>query len=329
MASTNVDVEGKTYNWSVKRTTILLELCLEFIVKNGRTQNFKWNDIQKDFEARTNSRVSNCRSWKNKYDQMKNDWRLWKTLKQSETGLGWDPSTGKLDCSKDWWDRKIKEKSEVRKFRNKGVPPANEELWDHLYGDVVANGSECVAPSIDPDVQYRNTEEFQGNDEENETNNEERFGEQENFGDQAFSIYKQYSSRMESQERDNGGYWFDFTDEGYTDNTQENNHDHGATNTKWWDYEIYRTTKACYKAQALESDCKTPNNVNNTQTSGSSIVMVMNILNHMDGLETGSTLWCYAIDLLEDATKRDFFIQMADDTYRLAWINFKYDRASK
>jgi hypothetical protein len=39
---------------------------------------------------------------------MKKDWRIWRFLKFGETGLGWDPVTGKLSCSDDWWDRKIK-----------------------------------------------------------------------------------------------------------------------------------------------------------------------------------------------------------------------------
>jgi len=29
-------------------------------------------------------------------------------LKFGETGLGWDPLTGKLSCSDEWWDGKTK-----------------------------------------------------------------------------------------------------------------------------------------------------------------------------------------------------------------------------
>ncbi|XP_020268381.1 uncharacterized protein LOC109843825 [Asparagus officinalis] len=104
------DAEGKTFNWTNDFMIVLLELCLAFVAKNGRNQLFKWRDIAKDFEARTNRKVNNYKSLKNKYDQMKRDWRIWKGLKQSETGLGWDCITGKLDCSNEWWEIKIKKK---------------------------------------------------------------------------------------------------------------------------------------------------------------------------------------------------------------------------
>lgn len=39
---------------------------------------------------------------------MKKDYRLSKFLKRGETGLGWNPSTGKLDCSDEWWEKKFK-----------------------------------------------------------------------------------------------------------------------------------------------------------------------------------------------------------------------------
>lgn len=37
-----------------------------------------------------------------------NNGALGKILKTGETGLGWNPTTRKLDCSGEWWDRKLK-----------------------------------------------------------------------------------------------------------------------------------------------------------------------------------------------------------------------------
>ncbi|KAK7267426.1 hypothetical protein RIF29_20100 [Crotalaria pallida] len=104
---------------------------------------------------------------------MKKEWGIWKYLKQSETGLGWDP-----------------EKPNAKKFRNTGVlvPPIIEELWDQLYGDVVANGSDCVIPSGDPNaVQSTNAQGVQEGDEQYETNNDERFGDCEDILEMKFS----------------------------------------------------------------------------------------------------------------------------------------------
>ncbi|CAA0811284.1 Unknown protein [Striga hermonthica] len=101
---------------------------------------------------------------------MKKDWRLWKYLKTGETGLGWDPTTGKLDCSSDWWEKKLKEKPEAKKFRNKAIPPSLEEQWDHLFGDTVATGVDCVAPAAIHEPLHNKEPVNIDDDEENEGN---------------------------------------------------------------------------------------------------------------------------------------------------------------
>ncbi|XP_020253757.1 uncharacterized protein LOC109830803 [Asparagus officinalis] len=167
---------------------------------------------------------------------MKRDWRIWKGLKQSETGLGWDYITGKLDCSNEWWEIKIKEKPEAKKFRNKGVPCAIEELWDQLYSDVVANGLECVTPGMNPssvvvnDVQSGNVERVQAGVEEEETNSEERvLGEYEDSQDHVYSKYSQYSSRLENLEKSEGTFWHEFSNEVLNADNQQPNQSQGVT----------------------------------------------------------------------------------------------------
>lgn len=109
MASKDDNIEVTSFNWSDEYTMIFCELCIQFIMKNGRGQSFKWHEIQEQFQNRTKKSILS-KSLKNKFDSMKRDWRLWKFLKHGETGLGWDPTTGKLNCSKEWWDMKIKVK---------------------------------------------------------------------------------------------------------------------------------------------------------------------------------------------------------------------------
>ena len=46
----------------------------------------------------------------------KNDWRLWKQLKTLETGLGWNPVTGKIEASDEWWLKKIEVSSPTTLF---------------------------------------------------------------------------------------------------------------------------------------------------------------------------------------------------------------------
>lgn len=107
MSSSNKDGTREVFKWSDEDTIILCEVCLTFIKDNGKAQFFKWKDIQMDVEKKIGRELSNPNCCKNKYDAMRKDWRNWKALKLSETGLGWDPYTGKIDASTEWWQRKI------------------------------------------------------------------------------------------------------------------------------------------------------------------------------------------------------------------------------
>lgn len=109
MASSKDKLEGLRFKWSddPEYEKKFCELCIKFIRINGRGSSFKWKEIHQEFEEAINRKVPS-KTLKNKFDKMRKDWRIWKFLKYGETGLGWDPVTGKLSCSNEWWDRKIK-----------------------------------------------------------------------------------------------------------------------------------------------------------------------------------------------------------------------------
>ncbi|CAH9112764.1 unnamed protein product [Cuscuta europaea] len=190
----------------IKRVEILYGrmISLSYFVKNvlsglGRTAEplapFKWRLIQNQFEEHTKM-VCNTKSFKNKFDFMKRDWRLWIWLKQEDTGLGWDPVHNRLDCTAEWWDRKIKEKPDAKKFRHKGVPPAIFEKWEEIFGGKVATGVRTVAPSQDVEEQ------------ENIENTCEDGG---NGGpvEEAYEVYSQYNATFEQIEDDD--FWVNLT----------------------------------------------------------------------------------------------------------------------
>nr|GME12386.1 L10-interacting MYB domain-containing protein-like [Ipomoea batatas] len=121
---------------------------------------------------------------------MKKEWRTWKQLKREETGLRWDLSTHKISGSDEWWEKKIKENSEYKKFRNKSIDPAMDDLWSKLFEDSYANGEGCVAPTMDPqlvqpvDIEEENIE----SEEENRT--------RQGFEDLLYSQDNQHSSQL-------------------------------------------------------------------------------------------------------------------------------------
>ncbi|GJV19868.1 hypothetical protein Tco_1368888 [Tanacetum coccineum] len=84
---------------------------------------------------------------------MKRDYNLWNSLKNGETGLGWDASAKKLDCLAKWWKRKIKVDLNFKKLQKKQPSLELQDVWDQLYGDVVADGEDCITRNESRDFQ--------------------------------------------------------------------------------------------------------------------------------------------------------------------------------
>ncbi|KAL2893661.1 hypothetical protein RDABS01_009570 [Bienertia sinuspersici] len=170
-SSGNKEGNKEVFKWSDEDACTLCEVCLTFIRENGKAQFFKWKEIQLDVERRIGRAFNNSDNYKHKYDTMRRDYCLWKALKNSETGLGWDPVSRKIDASNEWWQRKIKEHPEYKKFRNKGVTSTLEDHWTKLFRDSVATGENVYVPMMNPiedlTIENENSEEenvrFDGN----------------------------------------------------------------------------------------------------------------------------------------------------------------------
>ncbi|PNY16990.1 hypothetical protein L195_g013723 [Trifolium pratense] len=213
MASNNDCMEGGVaFKWSdnIEYEKVLAELCIKFIRKNGRV-SFRWKEINQQFESII-KRKCHFKTLKNKYDAMKRDWRIWRFLKFGETGLGWDPVTGKLSCSDEWWDRKIKEKPEAKKFRNKAIDPSLEELWNQLFEDNYADGLENVAPSMDPNcVQPVEHVNLNVNvEEEDKGSDREDMNHYESDAENAYAEYNRHDPRYSNLFNNDNSFWPDF-----------------------------------------------------------------------------------------------------------------------
>ncbi|KAL4572325.1 hypothetical protein LXL04_019097 [Taraxacum kok-saghyz] len=82
------------------RSLLLFSMKLKkiYIMKNGRTSPIKWQDLQPVFEKAANNKLNSSKALKNKYDGMRKEYGLWKSLKFGETGLGWDEIASGIDC---------------------------------------------------------------------------------------------------------------------------------------------------------------------------------------------------------------------------------------
>lgn len=144
--------------WSPEDVETFCKLCVEQIDNGNRPANNKrdgWTVIIKKFEDLRGKKYDKGQM-KSKWDNLKEDWKRWRTLVHKETGLGWDPRKNTIDASDEWWEMKIQENPKVRPFRMKGIHPDLQALLDRMFGDTVATGSITWNPAqglhIDEDV---------------------------------------------------------------------------------------------------------------------------------------------------------------------------------
>ncbi|XP_031130633.1 uncharacterized protein LOC116032279 [Ipomoea triloba] len=137
MASTNDNIDGENFKWTNEYVVLFCEIFIKYIRKH-RCGLMKWKEIKEQFEAIAKRKIVH-RSLKKEWDAMKKEWRTWKELKHEETGLGWDLNTHNISGSDGWWEKKFKENSVYKKFRNKSIDPAMNDLWSRIFQDCYAN----------------------------------------------------------------------------------------------------------------------------------------------------------------------------------------------
>nr|GEV48663.1 hypothetical protein [Tanacetum cinerariifolium] len=131
------DKKAKKDKWSAEQTLALCDFLNKYINEHGRNARFIWVELQPKFATLYNRTFASEKALKNKFDGMKRDYNLWKSLKNGETGLGWNASVQKLDCADEWWKMKIKQPSLELQY-----------TWDQLFGDAVAGGEDCISSAM-------------------------------------------------------------------------------------------------------------------------------------------------------------------------------------
>ncbi|KAI3728651.1 hypothetical protein L6452_17290 [Arctium lappa] len=95
----------------------------------------------------------------------------------------------------------LKERPEAKKFQFKGVSPLVEEMWDHLFGDAVATGESCVAPSSTPEFVDQSLSQV------------EEIQDKEGGTEDAYIDCSQHSNRLESLDVQEDGFWQNFIED--------------------------------------------------------------------------------------------------------------------
>uniref|UniRef100_A0A0R0G4A6 Myb/SANT-like domain-containing protein n=1 Tax=Glycine max TaxID=3847 RepID=A0A0R0G4A6_SOYBN len=127
--SQNIDKEKAT--WDPKANEAFIEACLEQITK-GECLGSSFTKVG----------TYNKAQLKNKYDNLRKDWRVWYKLFGKETGLGWDNIKNTIDAPNECL---YLENPLYEKFRYKGLSFAHQLTI--LFKDVVVIGDFMWAPS--------------------------------------------------------------------------------------------------------------------------------------------------------------------------------------
>ncbi|KAI3821824.1 hypothetical protein L1987_09397 [Smallanthus sonchifolius] len=220
---------------------------------------------------------------------MKARYNLWKSLKDGETGLHWDESTGRLDCLDDWWEKKIKEKPDFKSIRKKQPSRELQEVWDELFANVVASVIDL-----------------------NKSNHV-------NLEDEATCF-----SNFIKEERQEDGLPPNQGDGCQTGTKPEPI----LMKCKTREAERAKMVKEVMTRQnvAQQSALKKVKTSSVNQVGDSSISACIGVISRMvdEGLMAScSELWCFAVNLFEDDVKRELFMSLPNDVGRPAWLQYK------
>ncbi|KAK7274225.1 hypothetical protein RIF29_15306 [Crotalaria pallida] len=145
--SNNEVLKEKTC-WYPKATECFITTCLEQVSQGERLgSSFTkkgWKGIVFKFNDLTGRKYDKAKL-KNRYDNLRKDWRVWYNLFGKETGLGGDSVRNTVAAPDEWWESKQLEIPQYGKFRNKGLPFARE--LTELFKGAVATGEFAWAPS--------------------------------------------------------------------------------------------------------------------------------------------------------------------------------------
>ncbi|KAK8936289.1 hypothetical protein KSP39_PZI013407 [Platanthera zijinensis] len=149
---------GPSAIWSYETIMMYCDLCLrEVAIGNRPNTHFNkmgWTNLVENFKEYTGKDYDRLQL-KNKWDQLKKEWKLWKDLKKGVTGFGWNPKRKTIDGSDEWWKAKLEELPSAKKFRYNGIDPELEEKLDKMFMNAVpinelpwAPNSESLPPGV-------------------------------------------------------------------------------------------------------------------------------------------------------------------------------------
>ncbi|PWA93831.1 myb/SANT-like domain-containing protein [Artemisia annua] len=215
--------------------------------------------------------------------ESRKEYNFWTSLKNGAAGIGWDASTGTLNCSDEWWEKKILENDKFKRLRKKQPSLELQEAWYQLFGDKVAIGVEVAAPSINPStfvapstnpITFNDSYHVNIEDEDVDLDAEDHLDANIQYS-QEYSILSGLFS---------GGQLETFLDGVGNENVSTSNQIGGSKHSK-----------------------------KSTKTNVESVISVVNRMVEQKPIAEYDDLWCFGMNVLEDRVKREFFLNFPVD----------------
>ncbi|XP_073158347.1 L10-interacting MYB domain-containing protein-like [Henckelia pumila] len=294
-------------NWDRASTEVFIKICLEELqARNRLGTHFNksgWENLVRKFEARTSRKYSKIQL-KNRWDNLKKEWSIWKTLLRGETGLRWNHEKGTVDATPEWWQRKIQARPEAAKFKERGPLLVHDQ--DLLFSDVVAEGNSEWAPSS---------------------------------GILPSHLQDEHEDDINIHSGEVNGPDIDYTTE--TNDTQQTNMESGLSrrNIRNNPFSAPIRHKKQKKSSIAEKIARCLERMVNTIESESQLSRLttdsvgnytikdcMEVLDCMSGIEEGGSLWMYATRLFLKPAVRELFLTIKRDDLRLKWLQDQMER---
>ncbi|XP_060970357.1 L10-interacting MYB domain-containing protein-like [Cannabis sativa] len=288
--------------WNSESVNFFLEFCIKEVDDGHRPTTYLdkigYQNLITNMKKATERDYTRAQL-KNKWDGLKNEWKLWKQLKGKETGLGWSMQKNTIDATEDWWNSKLQTHPDAAKFRIRGIEPEVEEKLDKIFMNTVATGEHAWTPSSgiipsESEKPFNDTEtlheQLESSDDDLETPNIDRFSKEK--------ISKRSTEPLEKQ------------------NKKVKNEKGKMKKTG----PVMIFEQIGRLADAVETRSR---NIEIARKENS-IAEVMKMLNSLPEIEKGSSLYLFATRLFIMKEKREMFASLEEPELMLTWLKNEY-----